>query len=132
VRHGAGSIAGIARAQLGPGAGRATLAFIWIALVYVIVAFTDITAASFVVGTEELAGTRTDFHPGGAVACSAATRSSSRRSRPGMPAGRRLLARGVRLLLRRAGLPSTDPDGILAPLRLLHRGMEGMSACRRS
>ena len=44
------------------------MAFIWIALVYVIVAFTDITAASFVAGTEELrAGTRT-FHAGGAVA----------------------------------------------------------------
>ena len=30
------------------------MAFIWIALIYVIVAFTDITAASFVAGTEEL------------------------------------------------------------------------------
>jgi carbon starvation protein len=44
------------------------MAFIWIALVYVIVAFTDITAASFVVGSEELRGAATDFHPGGAVA----------------------------------------------------------------
>jgi carbon starvation protein len=68
VRHGAGSIAGIARAQLGPRAGRATMAFIWIALIYVIVAFADITAASFVVGTEELAGAGAGFHPGGAVA----------------------------------------------------------------
>jgi carbon starvation protein len=43
------------------------MAFIAIALVYVIVAFADITAGSFAVGTEELAGT-TAFHPGGAVA----------------------------------------------------------------
>ena len=30
------------------------MAFIWIALIYVIVAFADITAATFVAGTEEL------------------------------------------------------------------------------
>jgi carbon starvation protein len=72
VRHGASSIAGIARAQLGAGAGRATMAFIWIALVYVIVAFADITAASFVVGTEELAAAPATFHPGGAVAAASA------------------------------------------------------------
>src|SRR3989337_55687 len=56
VRHGARSIADITREQLGPKAGIAILAFIWIALVYVIVAFTDITAGSFVHTTEELAG----------------------------------------------------------------------------
>jgi carbon starvation protein len=68
VRSGAVSIAEIARQELGSGAGRALMAFIWIALVYVIVAFTDITSASFVSGTEELkAGSRT-FHAGGAVA----------------------------------------------------------------
>ena len=43
------------------------MAFIWIALIYVIVAFTDITAGTFVSGTEELAG-RKDFNAGGAVA----------------------------------------------------------------
>jgi carbon starvation protein len=68
VRHRAGSIATIAGREIGRRAGRATMAFVWIALIYVIVAFTDITAASFVAGTEELAGTRTAFHPGGAVA----------------------------------------------------------------
>ncbi len=68
VRHGARSIAEIAREHLGPRAGRAMVGFIWIALVYVIVAFTDITAASFVVGPEELRGVPTGFHPGGAVA----------------------------------------------------------------
>lgn len=67
VRHGAQSIAEIAREKLGNGAGRAMMAFIWIALIYVIVAFTDITAGTFVSGTEELAGTGS-FNAGGAVA----------------------------------------------------------------
>ena len=68
VRHGARSIAEITREQLGPNAGRAMMAFIWIALIYVIVAFADITAASFTGVTEELAGTNAVFNPGGAVA----------------------------------------------------------------
>lgn len=67
VRHGGDSVAEIARLRLGTPAGRAMLAFIWIALVYVIVAFVDITASSFVSGTEELAGSA-GFDPGGAVA----------------------------------------------------------------
>ncbi|HVF91143.1 MAG TPA: carbon starvation CstA family protein [Blastocatellia bacterium] len=67
VRHGARSIADITREHLGPRAGVAMMAFIWIALVYVIVAFADITAASFKSGTEELQGFQ-DFNPGGAVA----------------------------------------------------------------
>jgi carbon starvation protein len=70
VRHGARSIAEIARDKLGTGAGRAMMAFIWIALVYVIVAFTDITAGTFVSGDEALAG-ETAFNPGGAVAMAA-------------------------------------------------------------
>jgi carbon starvation protein len=68
VRHGARSIADITREHLGSRAGVAMMAFIWLALVYVIVAFADITASSFVTGSEELAGTATAFHPGGAVA----------------------------------------------------------------
>jgi carbon starvation protein len=68
VRHGARSIAEITREHLGPRAGKAMMAFIWIALVYVIVAFADITAASFTGVTEELAGTQVKFNPGGAVA----------------------------------------------------------------
>ena len=68
VRHGATSIAEIAGEHLGRKAGLAMMAFIWIALVYVIVAFTDITARSFVVGTEELQAGSVTFHPGGAVA----------------------------------------------------------------
>ena len=68
VRHGAVSVAEIAREHLGSGAGRAMMAFIWIALIYVIVAFSDLTAASFVVGTEELRQGAVSFNPGGAVA----------------------------------------------------------------
>lgn len=68
VRHGATSIAEIAREHLGTGAGRALMAFIWIALLYVIVAFADITAGTFVGGSEELKATMVNFNPGGAVA----------------------------------------------------------------
>jgi carbon starvation protein len=67
IRHGATSIAEITREKLGGGAGRAMMAFIWIALIYVIVAFTDITAGTFVSGTEELQGIG-NFNAGGAVA----------------------------------------------------------------
>lgn len=72
VRHGARSIAEIAREKLGSGAGRAMMIFIWIALIYVIVAFTDITAGTFVSGTEELAGVGS-FNAGGAVAFASIT-----------------------------------------------------------
>ncbi|HET6350103.1 MAG TPA: carbon starvation CstA family protein [Candidatus Krumholzibacteria bacterium] len=68
VRHGATSIAEIARQHLGTRAGRALMLFIWIALIYVVVAFTDITAATFVGATEELRQGTFSFNPGGAVA----------------------------------------------------------------
>jgi carbon starvation protein len=68
VRHGARSIADITRDHLGPRAGMAMMAFIWIALIYVIVAFADITAGSFVGVTEELEAVKVSFNPGGAVA----------------------------------------------------------------
>lgn len=68
VRHGGLSIAEITRGALGPRAGRAIMTFIWIALVYVVVAFADITAGTFVVGTEELREGSVAFHAGGAVA----------------------------------------------------------------
>ena len=48
VKHHANSIADITREQLGTRAGKAMMLFIWIALVYIIVAFADITASSFV------------------------------------------------------------------------------------
>lgn len=68
VRHGATSIAEITREHLGGRAGRAMMGFIWIALLYVIVAFADITAGTFVGGSEELRATTVNFNPGGAVA----------------------------------------------------------------
>ena len=68
VRHGATSVAEITREHLGTKAGRAMMAFIWIALIYVIVAFADITAGTFVAGSEELHATAVAFNPGGAVA----------------------------------------------------------------
>lgn len=68
VKHGAHSIADITKEQLGSKAGKAMMLFIWIALIYIIVAFADITASSFVSSPEELQGLTLDFHPGGAVA----------------------------------------------------------------
>lgn len=46
--------------------------FIWLALIYVIVAFTDITASTFVGQTEEFEGEAFAFNPGGAVAAASA------------------------------------------------------------
>jgi carbon starvation protein len=46
------------------------MAFIWVALVYVILAFTDITASTFVGKTEDLEGMTFAFNAGGAVALS--------------------------------------------------------------
>ncbi|MBK9386246.1 MAG: carbon starvation protein A [Planctomycetes bacterium] len=68
VRHRGHSIADIAREHLGPRAGYALTLFLWIALIYVIVAFVDITAGTFVTGGEDLAGARGEFNRGGAVA----------------------------------------------------------------
>ena len=68
VRHGAHSIADVARQNLGRRAYLILVAFIWIALVYVIVAFTDVTASTFVGVAEELDGIDVKFNPGGAVA----------------------------------------------------------------
>ena len=68
VRHQGRSIAEIVRLTLGPRAWLAIMVFIWIALVYVIVAFADITASTFVSGGEDLAGSEFAFNPGGAVA----------------------------------------------------------------
>ncbi|TAH34467.1 MAG: carbon starvation protein A [Planctomycetota bacterium] len=72
VRHGGRSLAAIAREYLGARAGRAMMGFIWIALVYVIIAFADITAGTFVSGTEELQQAGTRFNAGGAVAAASA------------------------------------------------------------
>ncbi len=71
VRHGAVSVAEITKQRVGTNAGIAMMIFMWLALVYVIVAFTDITASSFVSVSEELSGSNVWFNPGGAVAAAA-------------------------------------------------------------
>src|SRR5688572_20255219 len=68
VRHQARSIAEIVRHRLGVRAWYAMMLFIYIALLYVIMAFTDITASTFVGKTEELQGLNVTFNRGGAVA----------------------------------------------------------------
>lgn len=67
VRHRGGSIAEVVREHVGPRAAGALLLFIWLALVYVIVAFADITATTFVGTTTDIDPTA-PFSPGGAVA----------------------------------------------------------------
>lgn len=68
VRHDGRSVAEIVREALGQRSWLAIMLFIWVALLYVIVAFADITASTFVSGGEELAGGGVPFNPGGAVA----------------------------------------------------------------
>ena len=68
VRHGGRSIAEVIRQHLGGRAWLAMMAFIWLALVYVILAFTDVTAQTFTGKTEDLEGLATPFNQGGAVA----------------------------------------------------------------
>ncbi|MBZ0252385.1 MAG: carbon starvation protein A, partial [Candidatus Methylomirabilis sp.] len=68
VRHDASSIAEIVRRHLSRRAWLGIMVFIWIALVYVIVAFTDVTAGTFVGRVEELEGRALNFNRGGAVA----------------------------------------------------------------
>jgi carbon starvation protein len=68
VRHGGRSIAEIIKQHLGRRGWLAMMAFIWVALVYVILAFADITASTFVGKTEDLEGSTFAFNQGGAVA----------------------------------------------------------------
>jgi carbon starvation protein len=68
VRHQGRSIAEIVRVQMGRRAWLAMMCFVWLALVYVILAFADITASSFVGRTEDLEGMAFSFNLGGAVA----------------------------------------------------------------
>lgn len=67
VRHRGRSIIEIVRETLGPRAWLALLAFVWIALIYVIIAFTHVTAATFVGRIHELEGKPVAFDRGGAV-----------------------------------------------------------------
>jgi len=71
VRHGGHSIAEVVRTQLGRPAWLAITLFIYVTLIYVIVAFTDVTASTFVSGDVEMQGLTTRFNPGGAVALAA-------------------------------------------------------------
>lgn len=68
VRHDARSIAEVVKNTLGPRAWIAILTFIWLALIYVIVAFVDVTASTFVTGDADAAGLSFRFNQGGAVA----------------------------------------------------------------
>ncbi|MCA9601331.1 MAG: carbon starvation protein A, partial [Myxococcales bacterium] len=70
VRHDARSIAEVVRENLGQRAFVAMMAFIWLALIYVVVAFTDVTASTFVSGDADMEGLTFRFNPGGAVAAS--------------------------------------------------------------
>ncbi len=93
VRHGARSVAEIMREHVGRPAFQLFLSFIWIALLYVIVAFTDITASEF---------THPEF--GGGVATSSLLYLG--------------LAFSLGLLLRWRQLPLPLVAGIFGPLLL--------------
>ena len=81
VRHQGRSIAEIVKRDArGRARGCAIMLFIWIALVYVIVAFADITASTFVSGDEDLEGSTFAFNPGGAVAAGERAVPAARRS----------------------------------------------------
>ncbi|MCE9605454.1 MAG: carbon starvation protein A [Planctomycetia bacterium] len=67
IRHNAGSIAEVVRKHISQRSFLLFLSFVWIALVYIIVAFTDVTTAAFV-GRQDLGG-GVVVH-GGAVATS--------------------------------------------------------------
>lgn len=71
VRHDARSVAEVVKRHLGREAWLAILAFIWLALVYVLVAFADITAQTFVTGDSDTAALGFRFNRGGAVALAA-------------------------------------------------------------
>lgn len=70
VRHDAKSIAEVLRLHVGKRAWIMMSTFIWVALVYVIVAFTDVTASTFVTGDAETRDL-VRFNQGGAVALAA-------------------------------------------------------------
>jgi carbon starvation protein len=71
VRHDARSVAEVVKRYLGREAWVAMLAFIWLALVYVLVAFADVTAQTFATGDTELKEINLTFNRGGAVALAA-------------------------------------------------------------
>ncbi len=70
VRHEAMTVAEVVKANLGRRSWLAILAFMWLALIYVIVAFVDVTASTFVTGDADTKGLDFRFNQGGAVAMS--------------------------------------------------------------
>lgn len=68
VRHKANSIVEIVKANLGKRAWIAMMIFIWISLIYIIIAFVDVTAQTFLGRIEELKDVNLKFNSGGAVA----------------------------------------------------------------
>jgi carbon starvation protein len=71
VKHEAKTTAEMMKIYFGSKAGMAMLSFIWLSLIYIIIAFTEITASSFITRPEEMIGLDLQFNPGGAVAASA-------------------------------------------------------------
>ncbi|HTE54677.1 MAG TPA: carbon starvation CstA family protein [Kofleriaceae bacterium] len=71
VRHDARSIAEVVRVHLGRNSWLAIMSFIWLALIYVIIAFVDLTAGAFT--SKPGPATSPDFNPGGAVALAGTT-----------------------------------------------------------
>jgi len=72
VRHDARSVAEVVKRHLGKEAWVAILAFIWLALVYVLVAFADLTASTFASKVDpEMAKLGLEYNQGGAVALAA-------------------------------------------------------------
>ncbi|MCA8949456.1 MAG: carbon starvation protein A [Planctomycetes bacterium] len=73
MRHGAQSIAGILREHLNPRSYTAFTIYIWLALIYVIIAFTDVTARAFVNALDvevPTTGTRIELQGAGIATCS--------------------------------------------------------------
>ena len=83
VRHKAGSVADVARIYMGPWAGRLFLLFIWLALIYVVVVFLDLTAGTF--AKEGTVATSSLLFIGLAIALGLTMR------RGGLPMGKTLL-----------------------------------------
>src|SRR5690606_28579828 len=66
IRHGAKSIAEVVRQHMNRRSHVLFLVFVWVSLIYVIIAFADVTAAAFV----QTAGAGEEAAPGPAVATS--------------------------------------------------------------
>lgn len=101
VRHQGRSVAEIVRAYMNPRAHTLFLIFVWCALVYVIVAFTDVTAGTFV----SVANKETAEAPGPAVAMSSTLYL--------------LLAFAMGIVLRFSSLGPTRAKMIFLPLVLV-------------